>query len=93
MLYDMGRVVATEARAQAPIASTARAARSGRRAGLGAKFRPSSGMARCRFGPFSLVLDGRFIALNTFVLRNNKNGPYSDGSRSLQGPFFVPGTN
>lgn len=88
-----GGVVATEARAQAPIASTARAARSGRRAGLGAKFRPSSDMARFRFGPFSPVLDGRFIALNTFVLRNNKNGPYSDGSRALHGPFFVLDNN
>lgn len=70
-----GGVVATEARAQAPIASTAKAARSGRRAGLGAKFRPSSGMARSRFGPFSPVLDGRFIVHNTFILRNKKKGP------------------
>lgn len=88
-----GGVVATEARAQAPIASTARAARSGRRAGLGAKFRPTSTMARFRFGPFWPVLDGRFIAHNTFILRNNKTGPYSGRSRSLQGPFFVLGTN
>lgn len=69
-----GGLVATEARARAPIASTAKAARSGRRAGLGAKFRPTSSMARFRFGPFSPVLDGRFIALNTFVLRYNKKG-------------------
>lgn len=61
-----GGVVATEVRARAPFASTARAARSGRRAGLGAKFRPTSSMARFRFGPFSPVLDGRFIAHNTF---------------------------
>lgn len=88
-----GGVVAAGARAQAPIASTARAARSGRRAGLGAKFRPTSNMARCRFGPFSPVLDGRFIAKNTFVLEHNKKGPCSVRSRSLQGPIFVLGTN
>lgn len=88
-----GGVVATEARARAPFASTARAARSGRRAGLGAKFRPSSSMARYRFGPFSPVLDGPFIAHNTFGLGNNKMDLAAFGSRSLQGPFFVLGTN
>lgn len=69
-----GGVVATEARARAPIASTARAARSGRRAGLGAKFRPTSSMARFRFGPFSPVLDGRFIAHNTLFSDTIKKG-------------------
>lgn len=58
-----------------PFASTAKPRAAAGRAGLGAKFRPSSSMARYRLGPFSPVLDGRFIAHNTLFSNTIKKGP------------------
>lgn len=73
MLYDMRRSCGgggprTSGRSRARREPRAAAGR----AGLGAKFRPISSMARCRFDPFSPVLDGRFIAHNTFFSSTKK---------------------